>query len=83
MPKKTKKLIFKKSAPQEIRDGVEIQIGTSFKRHFKQADEPFQLDRNYANVILRSYDYFQEFEEVPAPPSKPEDKTGKLPAEDK
>jgi len=74
MAKKTKKLVFTKNVPQEVKDGVEISIGMGFKRIFKQADEPFMIERKYANAILRAHDFFTEFEEVPADTPKPEER---------
>lgn len=54
-----KKLVLKKSAPDE----VEISFGMEFSRTFKRKDEPFSVETKYADAILRTHDEFGEYEE--------------------
>lgn len=60
MSNKTKQLAFKASAPDEVK----IDVGMEFSRTFKRADAPFKVETKWAKVLLRSYDYFFEFEET-------------------
>lgn len=72
-----KKLILKKSAPDEI----EISHGIDFHRKFKRDHQPFTVETKYADVILRSSDDFEEFIESKTKISPPLKTDTKITAE--
>ncbi|HEY0428991.1 MAG TPA: hypothetical protein VGC76_14515 [Pyrinomonadaceae bacterium] len=58
---KTKTLALSANAPKV---DFTIEIGMDFSRTFKPSDAPFHIEKKWADVLLRSYDYFVEFEET-------------------
>jgi len=69
---KNKHLILKKSAP----DSVGISQGVEFNKTFKRENEPFSVNPDIADMLLRSHDeYFME-----APEEKAAETPAKVPA---
>ena len=62
---KSKKLVLKKSAPDEVK----ISFGMEYDRTFRRGSEPFSVDAEFADAILRTSDDFMEFEEVKPEPA--------------